>query len=161
MFCSECGKEIQEDAEFCSSCGAKVKDTRVLSSMSNTPTTKKPLGIVLIAIYTGLSALLALAGGVPAMFLAQAVPQAAFLSILLIAFGVLGGATTYGLWTMEKWGYKLTKILYVISIPLGVVMLFYDRSAGNVIMQLVGITIAVWILVYLFKPETKALFRQS
>lgn len=129
--------------------------------MSNTPTTKKPLGIVLITIYTGFGALLALCMGVPAMFLGQAVTQAAFLSIVLIAFGVLAGATTYGLWTLEEWGYKLAKILYVISIPLGVVALLSDRSTGNVVMQVVGIAIAVWILVYLFKPETKALFGQS
>jgi uncharacterized membrane protein (DUF2068 family) len=126
--------------------------------MADAPRTNKPVGIVLIAIYTGFNSLLALAAGVPAMFLGQVVTQAAFLAILLVAVGVLGGATTYGLWTLEEWGYKLARLLYAVSIPLGVVLLFYDRSAGNVLMQLAGIAINVWILVYLSKPETKALF---
>lgn len=31
MFCSDCGKEIPEDAEFCSSCGASVKQGKPAS----------------------------------------------------------------------------------------------------------------------------------
>lgn len=31
MFCSQCGKEIQEDAEFCISCGASIKQGKAIS----------------------------------------------------------------------------------------------------------------------------------
>lgn len=129
--------------------------------MSELSARKKPLGIILIAVYTGFGAFLALAGGVPSMLAGRLVLGAAFLSIVLIGYGVLAAATTYGVWTLEKWGYELAKILYIIAIPFGVVALVLDRSAGNVLMQLVGIAVAAKILVYLFKPETEAVFRQS
>lgn len=126
--------------------------------MTGSTTNKKPIGIVLIAIYTGFSALLSLGMGIPAMFLGQFAAEAALISIFLITFGVLALATTYGLWTLEDWGYKLAKIVYMISIPLGVVALASDTSTGNIVMQIIGIAVAAWILFYLFKPEIKSLY---
>lgn len=86
---------------------------------------------------------------------------ALILGFALLLVGVLEFAATYGLWVLISWGYSLARVIYIVSIPLGVVVLLSDRTAGNVILQLVGITLAVWILVYLSKPEIKGLFRAS
>ena len=120
--------------------------------MNESSANKKPIGIVMIAIYTGFGAVLSLGMGIPAMFIGQFAAKAAIVSIFLVAYGVLALAAAYGLWTLQDWGYKLAKIVYIVSIPLGLVALVSDTSAGNVVMQIIGIAVAVWILVYLFKP---------
>ena len=133
----------------------------------NESANKKPIGIVMIAIYTGFGGVLSFGVGVWAMFLGEFAAVAgirgvvvAGMSILMMAYGVLALAAIYGLWTLQNWGHKLVKILYIVSIPIGLAVLVSDTSPRNVIMQIFGIAIAVWILVYLYKPETKSLFTE-
>lgn len=125
--------------------------------MTESPSNKKPIGIVLIVVYTTLNALNSLLSGIQFMPHMRS-PLLAFISLLLTAIGVLCSATAYGLWTFQNWGYNLAKILYIILIPLGVASIFTDISIGHVLFQITGIAVSVWILVYLFKPETKSLF---
>ena len=137
-----------------------------MNQSTSTQTTAKPLGLILLAAYTGISAVLSALGGAGLMF-AAASPEVThqwwvpILGFALLLVGVLAFAATYGLWVLVSWGYSLARLIYIVSIPLGLVALLADRTAGNVILQLVGVALAVWILVYLAKPEIKGLFRAS
>ena len=137
-----------------------------MNQSASTQTTAKPLGLILVAVYTGISAVINALGGAGLMF-AAASPEvthqwwAPILGFALLLVGVLAFAATYGLWVLVSWGYSLSRLIYIVSIPLGLVALLADRTAGNVILQLVGVALAVWILVYLAKPEIKGLFRAS
>ena len=92
--------------------------------------------------------------------LAGAIQQwAPILGFAFVLVGVTACAATYGLWVLALWGHSLTRILYIISIPLGVIVLASNRTPGNVILQLAGIGLAVWILDYLSKPKIEGLFR--
>ncbi len=82
----------------------------------------------------------------------------AIFAFILLLLGVLCATAAYGLWALLLWGYSLTRVIYIISIPLGFVALLADRTGGNVFLQLVGIGLAIWILTYLAKPEIKRLF---
>jgi len=129
-------------------------------------TKAKPLGLILTSIYTAISAILSIltgagllfAGGAAGGLAPQWLPIFAF-AILL--FGVVASAAAYGLWGLVPWGHSLARVIYIVSIPLGLLAMLPDRTMGNVILQLVGIALAVWILMYLAKPEIKNLFPAS
>lgn len=134
----------------------------------STQTTAKPLGLILVAVYTGIwASLYALMGVVlmVAIAIATAAPKvtpqwwAPIFGFALLLAGVLAFAAAYGLWERVSWGYSLARLIYIVFIPLDLVALLADRTAGNVILQLASIALAVWILVYLAKPEIKGLFR--
>lgn len=88
---------------------------------------KKPVGIVLIAIYSAFSGLISFLGGLVFM-LASAIPNIPawfyILSMVFILFGVLLFASVYGLWSFQSWGWIFTFWLYVVSIPLGIISIF-------------------------------------
>ena len=120
----------------------------------------------MVAVYTGISAIISALGGAGLMFVAvspQVTPQSAasILGFALLLVGVLAFAATYGLWVLVSWGYTLARLIYIVSIPLGLFAVLADRTTENIILQLVGVALAVWILVYLAKPEIKGLFRAS
>jgi hypothetical protein len=121
----------------------------------------KPMGIILLTIYTGISGVLSVISGFLLSFggrISGSYPIIGFLLILLSCFEF---SAVYGLWRLVFWGYSLAFILYIIAIPLGAVVLVFDLTVGNAILQLIGIAVNVWILMYLRKPEVKALFLAS
>lgn len=127
---------------------------------------KKPFGIVLIAIYSILSALMFLFTGF-AFLLASTIPDvpiwAHLISFVCGIMGILLLASVYGLWSLQAWGWKLTFWLYVASIPLGILSIFpiwpgTELTAGNIIMQAVGIGLDIVVILYLLKEPTKDLY---
>ncbi|TVT48407.1 MAG: hypothetical protein FHK82_17750 [Sedimenticola thiotaurini] len=127
----------------------------------------KPVGIVLIAIYSALSGLLLFGAGA-LMMLASAVPDMpiwiTLLGVIFMALGVFLLAVMYGLWSTQKWGLKIAKWLYVISIPLGIISIFpiypgSEMTIGNTVLQLLGIGLAAFIIYYLSKPNVVALYQ--
>ena len=137
-----------------------------MNENASTQTTAKPLGLILTAIYTGISAVLGVLMGAGIMFAGAAVggamsKWAPILGFAMLLLGILAFAAVYGLWALVSWGHSLARVIYIASIPLGLVALLADRTVGNVVVQLVGIALAIWILVYLAKPEIKGLFRAS
>lgn len=162
-FCTKCGNELVADTAFCSNCGTPVARKHEMNDSASPQTAAKPLGVILVGIYTGISALLSVLAGAGIMFAGAAASHgwAPILGFALLLFGVVAFAAAYGLWTLVSWGHSLGRVIYFVSIPLGLVALLADRTAGNVILQLVGVALAVWILVYLAKPEIKGLFRVS
>lgn len=126
-------------------------------------TAAKPLGIILVGIYTGINGLLSVLTGVGLMFAGAVISHAwaPIFGFAMLLFGVMAFAAVYGIWTLAPWGHSLGRIIYSVSIPLGLVALLMDRAMGNIVLQAVGIALAIWILIYLTKPEIKSLFRAS
>jgi uncharacterized membrane protein (DUF2068 family) len=129
----------------------------------------KTAGIVLIAIYSGLSGLLMFGGGA-LMMLASAVPDIpiwiTLLGVIFMALGVFLLAAMYGLWSVQTWGLKIAKWLYVIFIPLGIISIFpiypdSEMTTGNTVLQLLGIGLAAFIIYYLSKPNVVALYQDQ
>ncbi len=129
----------------------------------------KPLGIVLIALYSGIAGLLAVPAGCTSM-VASGLPGIgatySILSFLFMGYGVALLAATYGLWTIQPWGRDFAWWLYVAAIPLGVLFIFpvfpgQMMSLGNTILQLIGIALDVWIISYLGQPGVESLFEPN
>lgn len=111
------------------------------------PEKSKPVGLVVIALY---SALLGLA----AVLIGSADFSGA--GFFVAAFGVLLLASAYGLWTLQPWGRACAWWLYAAFIPIGLLAIFQRMSAGNTLLQLLGIAIDIAVLVYLGKPEVES-----
>lgn len=126
----------------------------------------KPLGIIIIAIYSALSGLIVFASGFFMLFASVIPDMPVWVTIMGIFFSVLGVfllAAMYGLWSFQSWGLRVTKWLYVISIPLGIMSIFpiypdSEMTMANTLMQIVGIGVAVIILYYISKPNVKTLY---
>lgn len=125
----------------------------------------KPLGLILIIIYSAMAALMSFFGG-GLVLIASAipgiplwVPAFGLISILVAVFLM---AAVYGLWTLQEWGFRFALIIYCISIPLGVVAIFpllpgAQFSIGNTLFQLLGVGIDVFVLWYLTGPNVALL----
>jgi hypothetical protein len=127
---------------------------------------KKPVGIVLIALYSGFCGLAFVPIGCTSMLVGQTPSggtMAVMVGIVFVVLGFLLLASVYGLWTIQPWGRNLTSWIYVASIPLGVISIFpvftgQKMTVGNVLLQLLGIAVDLIVLGYLAKPEIKQMF---
>jgi len=102
------------------------------------------------------------------MMFASAIPDMpvwiTLVGIIIMVLGVCLLAAMYGLWSIQAWGLKVSKWLYVISIPLGLISIFpiypdSEMTTANTIMQLIGISVAAFIIYYLSKPSVVALYQ--
>lgn len=126
----------------------------------------KPLGIVLIAIYSAVVGLFSLSVSFFSLLFAG-IPGISFLAYLLgtllMAHAIFSFAAVYGLWVMQRWGLKLTFWLYVIAIPLGIVSIFpifpgAEFTTPNTVFQLIFIAIDMVAILYLSKLEIAILY---
>lgn len=127
---------------------------------------RKPLGLILVILYTALAALMALPVGCT-MTLAGQVPgvppTASLLGVLFTLVGIVSCAAVYGLWTFQDWGRSLAFWLYLVGVPLGLIAIFPPMAGpkvtpGNTAFQLVGIALDLVVMNYLCKPEVRRLF---
>lgn len=130
---------------------------------------KKPLGIILIVLYSALTALLLIPAGCTSSLLSGLPTNGGLFALIGFAFtliGLLSLAVVYGLWTLQKWGRSLAFWLYLVSIPLGVLATFIPldgstRTPGNVITQIIGIAIDLVIISYLTRRDVKEFFDEE
>jgi len=121
--------------------------------------TVKPLGLVILSIYTGINGALFIPIGIGitlASYLSWWVP---IFGVLLFVLGVIEVAAAYGLWVLASWSYALTRYLYIIAIPITLKNCFTSNTpAGIIILYLLFVGSFIWVLLYLAKPEIKAFF---
>lgn len=131
------------------------------------PETKKPLGVVLIALYSGFFGMVSLPlGGCALLIVGQASGAGVMVSVFAFGLMVLGFlllAVAYGLWTAQPWARNFTAGIYAVSIPLGLLAIFpifpgTRMSLENTLLQIIGIVIDVVIISYVAKPEMKLLY---
>ncbi len=129
----------------------------------------KPIGLVLISIYGAFSGVLTLFLGAVILLFSSIPDMPAWLTVVSLISTLLGItllASIYGLWTLQSWGGSLTYWIYMLSIPLAIISIFpiypdSEFTIGNTILQLCGIAVAIFVLIYIKKPEIQALFTRD
>ena len=117
--------------------------------------TKRPVGVLIIAIVAAAGGILSLFGG--ASVLAGMATGPFALAIIVIIFGILGLALGAGFFTGARWAWMAGIIIYIISIGLGIAEILYGGNVGligGIIRTLAGIIIPV----YLTRPKPKSFF---
>ncbi|MGY5876167.1 MAG: hypothetical protein RTU30_10500 [Candidatus Thorarchaeota archaeon] len=112
----------------------------------------RPLGVTILAILQLLGAIVLLAVGVLA-FIAGALLLpiiGMLLALFPLIFGIIGLILFYGLWNLKSWAWMWTIIVNILQIIV---------SAMDYSNNLVQLIISVVIVVYLFAPNIKPLFR--
>ena len=129
-------------------------------------TTKKPLGLVAIAVYCAFSGCILLLVGFLALFASQ-IPEGGGLftaiGVLFSALGVFLLVAVYGLWSFQAWGKTLAIWLAIVSILLGILAILpilpdQKFTVGNTILQIIGIGVNLIIIRYLRQERVAALF---
>jgi uncharacterized membrane protein (DUF2068 family) len=120
---------------------------------------QRPLGIVLVAIALIVTGVIGTLGG----FVLLAVPtaQLQLIGFLVVAAGILSFAAAYGLWTFQSWGWGLSLVLQIASLPLTFVVLAMPPPFGGSGLgpaDILGIAVTVVIIVYLLLPRVRALY---
>ncbi len=115
----------------------------------------RPLGITIIAIILGISAVLGLIAiilglvALGAAHLDGALATAAIVALIIAAvFALLELFLAWGLWTLKPWAFWATAVIEAIRILDGLYALFVQHAAiGSAILSLI---IPIIILIYLF-----------
>jgi hypothetical protein len=124
----------------------------------------KPLGIVLVSIYTGINAALSVLAGIGFILLGFGTGDPLWMPILgaaIIGLGIVSFAATYGLWVIARWARVFTILVYGASISLDFISFIFDRTPGNSAYELIFLAVELWILFYLTRQKTKDMFLSS
>ena len=129
----------------------------------------KPGLLVALVIYSvissfgllSVSAFTALAAAMPFIPTTLSVVMT-ILSVTHLAFGVALLASSYGIWTLQKWGWQLSITAFSVSIFLGLVAILplapdSTFSVSNLIFQLFFVVIDILCIRYLMQYEIKRL----
>jgi len=121
---------------------------------------EKPLGILIVAIYTAVTSVIYFMSGMADLFITDASVKAsrAFTNASL-SFGILGLIASYGFISMKKWSHNLMILTQILFIGLGMIIILRDKSGGDVFHQAVCILINIGIMIYLFQPKVKDIYR--
>ncbi len=172
MFCSECGANNEAGAKFCERCGKEMKGiniSRLFSQKASMPiatvaSVKRPLPVVLIAIYFAFGGVFGLVISTIAGWSIIALPDqsAGFLSYgrfdvfkaaLLVMFieiiSLLCIASVYGLWNFIQWGRFLVVGISAVSFISSLIGLFSSNAGGILIgiFNMIATAIIIWYLI--------------
>ena len=89
--------------------------------------------------------------------------------LVLVAVGVLGLATGFGLWRGRNWAWLITRLWASVCIVVGVVGAALSLLGDTLTSQILGIVIgsggtaivAAVVLWYLYEPRVKAMFGRT
>ena len=127
----------------------------------------RPLGITIIAVLLGVSALLAvvfLILGLTRVSVAGMgagmTPGTSTILLAALVIGIFEIAVAWGLWTLRSWAFWTVVVIEVIRVLLGLYDIVIVREA--IIAGIVSLIIPVIILIYLFADRSvRAAFRSS
>ena len=117
--------------------------------MQNISTTKRPLGITIIAILLFISAVIEIISGI-FIFIGSTLASpidGLLLGWIPLAIGVITFIVAWGLWTLKPWAYWVTLIVEIISIVLNLFNL--GRPQHSVLGVISGGLISLIIVIYL------------
>ena len=117
--------------------------------MQNISTTKRPLGITIIAILLFISAVIEIISGI-FIFIGSTLASpidGLLLGWIPLALGVITFIVAWGLWTLKPWAYWVTLIVEIISIVLNLFNL--GRPQHSVLGVISGGIISLIIVIYL------------
>ena len=83
-----------------------------------------------------------------------------FLAILILVVAILQATVSYGLFTLQKWSYILTLIVYGIAGAVGLLGILAASSRQNTVQQVPNIVAAVVVILYFSQPRVKAYFEK-
>ncbi len=106
---------------------------------------------------------IAIAGGLLSLFgggsvLSGMASGSSLLAVIVVIFGLLGVVLGAGLLGGMSWAWMPTIIVYVLSIPLGIVEILYGGMIGG-IGGVIRIVAGIVIPLYLFRPNAKVFFK--
>jgi uncharacterized membrane protein (UPF0136 family) len=116
---------------------------------------RRPPGLVLVVLWLAIDGVLSLIAGIIGLVASDPISsKIVMLAALLLSIGIVLLVAAYGLWTLQRWGLRLTKVILVISIVVGVL----DVALGGKMAYLIQTALEVVAFMYLIRPETNALF---
>ena len=145
-----------------------------------TSATTRPTGVTILAVVAGITGVVDILSGVGDIGIAGG-----FLSdhgfgdtldgimtavgVVLVAIGVLGLATGFGLWRGRNWAWLITRLWASVCIVVGVVgaavPLLGDTLTSSILGAVVGSAgtaiVAAVVLWYLYQPRVKAMFGRT
>ncbi len=145
-----------------------------------TSATDRPTGVTILAVVAGITGVLDILAGLGDIGIAGG-----FLSdhgfgdtldgvmtvvgLALVAIGVLGLATGFGLWRGRNWAWLITRLWASVCIVVGVVgaalPLLGDTLTSSILGVVVGsggtAIVAAAVLWYLYQPRVKAMFGRT
>jgi hypothetical protein len=142
----------------------------------------KPGGVIVIAVLHFIGAALCLLGGLLFIagggFLATLINQqgqagssglagilgalGAVMGIIFLGFGVVDALVGWGLLKLKSWARIIAIVLAAIGVCfqlLGLLGALSHFNAVNFVFTLIFLAIYAWIIIYLLKPEVKAVFQ--
>ena len=116
--------------------------------MQNVTTTKRPLGITIIAILLFIQAVIEIVFGI-FVFVGSTIASPAaglLLGWIPLAIGIISFIVAWGLWTLKPWAYWVTLILEIVNIVLH--FLGYGQT-HSILAIISGGIISIIIVIYL------------
>lgn len=119
----------------------------------------KPLGVVLLAVYSAVSGVVQLVGAYSVSTLLANYPgfiTAGF--TVLLFFAVWAFTTAYGIWMYQSWGWYLLLAACIFSVPFSFAWIYFDPTTDNIVAGVLTTMISAAIAAYLLTAPMKKLY---
>src|SRR2546425_4907905 len=130
----------------------------VRTAMQSPSKPKRPVGVIIVAVIAAAGGLLSLFGAA-SVFSGNATGPT-WLAIVVVIFGILGLTLGIGFYTGTRWAWMGGIVIYIVSIPLGILEILYGGTVGG-IGGVIRIVAGGVIPVYLTRAGPKSFFGQA